>query len=44
MIIKELIKIANELDKRSLRVEADKLDSIIFKFAEDFYITLKKKI
>tara|TARA_Y100000034_G_scaffold127624_1_gene180689 strand:- start:901 stop:1584 length:684 start_codon:yes stop_codon:yes gene_type:complete len=34
-MLKELIKIANELDKRSLRVEADKLDSIILKFAED---------
>ena len=34
-MLKELISIANELDKRSLRMEADKLDSIILKFAED---------
>jgi len=34
-MFKELIKIANELDSKGLRKEADYLDGIILKFAED---------
>ncbi len=34
-MLKELVKIANELDLKGLTVEADKLDSIIKKIAQE---------
>jgi len=34
-MLKELVKIANELDLKGLTIEADKLDSIIKKIAQE---------